>query len=65
MNAHTDEFVVAVCMNLWFWFHSIQLFPNIKQKIHLQYEAWKRCVSILHVVSENWRIEDMLDTSTL
>jgi len=25
-----DEFVVAVCMNLWLWLHLMQLFANTK-----------------------------------
>jgi len=28
MDALTNGFVVAVCMNLWLCFHSIQLFPT-------------------------------------
>jgi len=29
MDASADEFMVVVCMNLWFWFHLMHLFPNI------------------------------------
>jgi len=30
MGACTDEFVVAVGLNLWLWLHSMQLFQNIE-----------------------------------
>jgi len=30
MVALTDEFVVAVCINLWLWFHWMQPFINIE-----------------------------------
>jgi len=34
IGMETDEFVVAVCMKLWFWFHSMKLLPNIEIKLH-------------------------------
>jgi len=36
MDAHMDEFEVAVPVNLWLWFHSMLQFPNISEKyIHI------------------------------
>jgi len=31
---HTEEFLVAVWMKIWLWFHWTQLFLNIKWKVY-------------------------------
>jgi len=42
-----DEFVIAIFMNLWLWFRSMQLFSNIKQEIHMQSLESSVCVVLL------------------
>jgi len=37
----TDEFLVAVCINLWLWFDPTQFLPNMEAR---SLEAWKLAI---------------------